>query len=116
MFEFVLDLALDWDNVDDYTQYVVDEPQVIEQHQAIVEMPVEVVMAEPVDDTVSVESWKDRVRFPVFRGGVTVREGEERVERIPTTIELAKDTGSWIVDNWWIAEKTAESYDPRQHY
>lgn len=101
MFEFVLDLALDWDNVEDYTQYAVEEPQVIEQrHQAIVEMPVDVVISEspPEDEPWFEFKYSDPVDWdwPLRWGGVSSREAEERLDRVDSALKAIAEGLIWI--------------------
>jgi hypothetical protein len=63
-----------------------------------VDTPVELVINPPSDvDTLDAEdSWKDRARFPIFRGGVSVREAEEKYEETPTTLEIAEESARFL--------------------
>lgn len=50
IFDFLLDLALDWDNVEDYTKYHYDEPEVLDQVEEEVLSPVAVKRTTEQDD------------------------------------------------------------------
>ena len=91
--DFLLDLALDWDNVPSY-EYLVPDPEIhayeSDAHEILYVSPVIHHVRPSIENTVEDKATYKDIPLPIFRGGVTIGEAEERIERVT-------DFGGWAI-------------------
>ncbi len=101
--DFLLDLALDWDNVPSY-EYLVPDPEThayeSDAHETLYVSPVihHVKPSAEVDPYAEVSEMLWDIRLPIFRGGVSSKEAHERMRSIPSTLVVAEESARFLVD------------------